>query len=493
MRVEDLLIRRKDNEKVAVVHGTSRLSYRQLFEQTHDFATEIKEDDSLNVVLFASNSIEYIIGYFATLMRGRVVVPVNSEVTEDELINIILYSDTNLLITTRDKLDYCMDVLSKRKLDIRVLTIENSARSVEFDEKNAIYKKNKTDVAIMLQTSGTSSRPKRVMLTHNNLICNVKSNVENLCLSCDDVFLVDIPLCFGYCNTAMLLTSVFLGATLVIANHVFSVRSFWSDVETNNVTVFTCVPTLLYILGNNNYEVNNDISSLRYICFGGAKTDCDLLRKLIKKYPSIGFVQTYGLTEASPRVTSLLPEESLRKMGSVGKPIPNVNVNVVDADGKVVAPGVDGEIVVSGPNVMKGYYKCEEITKETIVNQWLHTGDRGHFDDEGYLYITGRIKNIIITNGINVYPEEVEEIMMQYPGIKAVRVYGKEDSIYGEIVVADVVSEHQNTQEDIIIWCKNKLSPYKVPNKIFFVNSIRRTYNGKIMRFREEVNNEHIR
>ena len=493
MRVENLLIRQKDNEKVAVVHGTSRLSYRQLFERTYDFAARIEENDSLNVVLFAANSIEYIIGYFASLMRGRVVVPVNSEATEDELCNIILYSDANLLVTTKDKLEYCKAMVSERKLNIRVLAIEGCEKRVEFDEKVAVYEKNKTDVAIMLQTSGTSSKPKRVMLTHNNLICNVQSNIENLGLSCKDVFLVDIPLCFGYCNTAMLLTSVSLGATLVIANHVFSVRSFWADVETNKVTVFTCVPTLLYILGNNNYVVKNDISSLRYVCFGGAKTDCDLLRKLIEKYPSIGFVQTYGLTEASPRVTSLLPEESLRKVGSVGKPIPNVSVKVVDADGKAVKPGVDGEIIVSGPNVMKGYYKCEEITKATIVNQWLHTGDRGHLDEEGYLYVTGRIKNIIISNGINVYPEEVEEIMMQYPGIKAVKVYGKEDSIYGEIVVADVVSEAENTQEEIIMWCKKKLSPYKVPGKIFFVDSIRRTYNGKIMRFREEGNNEHIR
>ena len=208
------------------------------------------------------------------------------------------------------------------------------------------------------------------------------------------------------------------------------------------------------------------------------------LKELIIKFNTVGFVQTYGQTEASPRTTALLPEDSLYKIGSVGKTIPNVKVKIINEAGNDVNANEIGEIIIQGKNVMKGYYKQDIITNETIVDKWLHTGDLGYMDNEGYLYLTGRKRNMIISGGINIYPEEIEEVLMQHPNIRDVCVVSEEHTLLGEVPIAKVVLKHNlNSASNLREFCSAKLANYKIPVRFEIVNELSKTYNGKIRRY----------
>ena len=328
------------------------------------------------------------------------------------------------------------------------------------------------------------SNPKRVMLTHYNIINNIESNIDSLKLNINDRVLISMPMHFGYCNTAQFLTHLYLGAEIYILDRTFFPKLFLQLVQEKKITNFTCVPTMLLLLMQFPNMNNYDTSSLRYICFGGSKMPVDKLKKVMKLFPQTTFVQTYGQTEASPRVTALLGNDAIRKIGSVGRPISKVEVRIVDKNDCELLPGQEGEIVVKGPNVMKGYYKQEEKTKDILKNGWLHTGDIGHLDAEGYLYLTGRKKNMIIVGGINVYPEEIEEILMEYPNVKEARVFGKKDELFGEVPIAEIVLSDSRdfSITDLKKYCKELLTDIKVPKQFTIVKDLVKTYNGKIKR-----------
>lgn len=286
---------------------------------------------------------------------------------------------------------------------------------------------------------------------------------------------------FGYCNTAQFLTHVYLGAAMIIMDTIFYPQIFFQLVQKYKVTNFTGVPTMLLMLLKYRYSDRYDISLLRYICFGGGSMPVESLKKLVTMYETVGFVQTYGQTECSPRVTALMPKDSLTKLGSVGVEIPDVNINIVDEEGNPVMAGEIGEIIVHGKNIMKGYYKKPDLTKDTIKNGWLYTGDLGYRDSEGYLYIKGRKKNVIISGGINIYPEEIEQIIRDFGNIEDVCIYGESDFLLGEVPVAQIVAKNIDI-DSLKAYCKLNLSNYKIPVRFYIVDTIEKTYNGKIKR-----------
>ena len=297
-----------------------------------------------------------------------------------------------------------------------------------------------------------------------------------------DISLMALPIFFGYCNTAQFLTHVYLGAQIIFFEGLFFPKLFFKLVEKYKVTNFIAVPSMLLMLFEYRYVEEYNITSLRYIIFGGGNMPVGQLKQIIQRFSTVGFVQTYGQTECSPRVTALLPEYALLKVGSVGKAIPGVSIKIVDKNGIEVKATESGEILVQGKNVMKGYYKRNSLTKNVIQNGWLHTGDIGCIDEDGFLYLKGRIKNIIITGGINVYPEEIEQVICQCDNVMDVLVYGEEDKLLGEIVVAKIVLESENGIEAVREYCKNNLAEYKVPKKFYIIEKIDKTYNGKVKR-----------
>lgn len=493
MTINELLIRNSCSDKIAIKQGEQLLTYREWYNSACTAADKINNflaEQSHNVVIFMPNSINYAIAYFGVLFSNRVVVPTGIETTEYELMSLLEYCEVDLIISCLACYEKLERTLQKYPYKCNVLFIEDYSHLV-FSPKpyiskseGKVEKTTEDDVAIMLHTSGTTSNPKRVMLTHSNLLHNIQDNIEALKLDENDKVLIALPMCFGYCNTSQFLTHLYLHATIVIYQGMFMPKQFFELVQKEGITNFTAVPTMLLMILKYQYIRNYDISSLRLLCFGGSHLSIEHIKEMMQVLPGVDLIHTYGQTEASPRVTALLKEDILRKCGSVGKAIPNVEIAIMDDEQIVLEANQIGEIVVRGKNVMKGYYKQSEITKQTIVDGWLHTGDLGYIDNEGYLYIAGRKKNMFISKGINIYPEEIEEVIAQFDGVKAVRVMGKKHEFLGEVPIAKIlIDDNKSFSEELLKrFCMERLSTYKIPVTFEIVKDLEQTYNGKIKR-----------
>lgn len=491
MRIGDLLLR-NDGLSTVIKQGNIALTYHEWLKyssQLSQLLISVMHKDSMTVALYLPNSIEYCIAYFGILFANKVVVPIGTHAKAPELLSTLIYCEVDCIILNEDYKEFVCNCIEQYPQKILLYVIDkdeiihlNTNKVYGKKSNQLIAKDSEDDVAIMLHTSGTISNPKRVMLSHKNILCNVESNIESLQLTNKDNVLIALPMFFGYCNTSQLLTHIYLGSNIVIFDEIFMPKRFFQLVEREKISTFTGVPSMLLMLMKYRYFQNYDFKSLRYICFGGGKMPIEKLKELIKIFPSVGFVQTYGQTECSPRVTALLPEDSLRKVGSVGRPLPRIEVQIFDKYDKAVSYNAVGEIVVQGDNIMKGYYKQPELTDEILRNGWLHTGDLGYFDEEGYLYLTGRIKNVIISGGINIYPEEIEQILIQHDSIKEAYVFGEEDEILGEVPIAKIVLNSKITTLEIKRYCEERLSSYKIPVRFDVVEGLLKTYNGKIKR-----------
>ena len=493
IRIEDLLTRQANNN-TAIKYSNLSLSFKEWNKESRalsEIIDSLLDVTSKQIGIYLPNSISYAIAYFGILFSNKVIIPIGIQAKFPEIFRTLAYCEVDMLITeskhVKEITDNYMEYnyrLTIYVMDTKEIIILNRQNKLSDKSEYLVFDGSDDDVAIMLHTSGSTSNPKRVMLTHKNLIKNIESNIESLKLTSSDRALIALPMFFGYCNTAQFLTHLYLGATQIIMDAMFMPKKFFEIVTSERITNFTAVPTMLLMLENYKFAEKYDYSSLRFICFGGGRMPKNKLKKIIKKYSKIGFIQTYGQTECSPRVTALLPENSLRKLGSVGKPIPDVSIEIISEDGKICGQFQTGEVMVSGENLMKGYYKDKKLTNQTICDGWIHTGDLGYIDDEGYLYISGRMKNIIISGGINIYPEEIEEVLLTIDGIEDAYVYGIEHEMLGEIPVAQIIlKDKTKVLSDIKEYCKKKLSNYKIPKVIQVVNSIEKTYNGKIKRF----------
>lgn len=486
MRIRDLLIRQKDNGNTAISFAGESITYSGLYSEAEKNSKAIGGiAHNRNVGIFFHNSIDYAIGYFSVAMDGSVIIPIEDSIKENNLHSILEYCEISLIVTNDENLETLTDMLDRYKYMVNVYSITSGDI---LRKGNGDYipqgDDDEEDVAIMLHTSGTTSDPKKVMLTNKNLLANIESNIASLGLTAEDVCLIVLPMFFGYCNSSQFLSHIYLGAKLVIYDGTFMPNRFLQLIDREKCTNTTCVPSMLFLVVKYCSRAKFVLDSLRLLCFGGGTMPVDMLKKIIEFFDRTGIIQTYGQTEASPRVTCLLPCDTERKIGSVGKAIPNVKVDIFDDNDKPVKNGEIGQIVVQGPNVMKGYYKKKETTENTLKNGWLHTGDLGRFDEEGYLYIVGRIKNIIISGGLNIYPEEIEEALINHPKIKEVVVTGEHHEILGEIPVARVVlkEECECTAVELTKYCAGILSSNKVPSRFIFCEQLEKTYTGKIKR-----------
>lgn len=423
------------------------------------------------IALMLPNCPEFPISYFAAQLAGAVAVTLNVQSTSYELAYFLENSDAKILIT--------QEVMAKRFLEIReklpkcrwLLTIEDLGEIMrKGPEDLTLPEVNRSDPAAMVYTSGLTGRPLGAVLTQGNLLS--QSILLKILFDADETYrnLAVIPFFHTFGFAANLLVVMRIGGSTVLLER-FSLEAVFQTLEKERVTYFCGVPRLFLGMMLQEGAEKYDLSALKFCMTGGAPMPAEYIPAFRERF-GIPLLEGYGLTEASPicAVTSLKMKQ---KPGSIGPVIPGAEARIVDEKGNALPAGRQGELIFRGENVMLGYYKAPEATKQVIKDGWLHTGDLGYMDEEGYIFLTGRKKRMIITSGFNVYPKEVETAILLHPAVEDCVVSGKADLLRGEIVKAKVLLKdgEKISEKEIIQHCRVYLSAYKVPREIELVSS----------------------
>ena len=469
---------RKCPEKTAITFGGKSENFTELMEKVNglmEIFNNLGMKKGEKLAIWLPNCLEYVYLYLAALSLGVTVVPLDVSFPSMELASVLEHAEVDYLVA---KEDIILKVPSLKK----VITGINKLIKKEVIEVENIKVKEE-DLAVIIYTSGTTGRPKAIPLTYRHL----DSPIFTLKYFdyIEDLSVLACYVSFSHAGGLVyLLTLVSAGSTLVLGER-FSPERFLKDVETYKVTASWLPPSVLEAILEEK-EINRvSLSSLRLIVYFGAPGHPRIFRKFEERFPHVKSITGWGLTESSaPNV--LLPKdaplEKKYKKGIIGKPCPWVEIKIVDDKGNTLPAGQIGEILLKGWFVMPGYYKEPELTKEVLKDGWLYTGDLGFIDEEDYLYITGRKKETIIVGGLNVYANEVEFVVSEYPKVEEVAVIGVPDKLRGEVVKAVVVSKNgaRLSSKEIISFCRKKLSGYKVPKVVEFRKDLPKTALGKI-------------
>lgn len=487
-RLSDCLSAWSDRPAPYVSAGASEpVSYLEMHATARAHAAVLAQLDAGGsiVALLASNSPSAVACYWSLQVAGAVVVWLDPRAAGAELVATIGASDCDWVACD----EACREAAAgvAERLRIGLIVVQRDGLDVPSRPAHRRPNRMPGDVAVMCVTSGSAGIPKPVMLSHANLMSNADAHIESLRLRADDVALVVLPMAFSYAHTSQLLCHTKLGGRLVLYDQAaFVPKHFCELVERCHVTVTSVVPTLLHILDQYRHLREHDLGSLRYLCCGGAPMAVDVARSVAAKLPHMRVIHTYGLTEASPRVTTLGPADDPGKLPSIGKPIPGVEVAIVDDTGGRVPTNTIGELVVRGPNVMVGYYGAPERTRAAIAGGWLRTGDLARQDDEGYIFLAGRAKDVIITGGSNVHPEEIETVLVTHPHVSGAVVRAEPDAGLGEVPVA-YVSVRRGAAlsvQQVHEFLNGKLAAWKWPRKVYVRGALPRTRSGKPRRCR---------
>jgi long-chain acyl-CoA synthetase len=341
------------------------------------------------------------------------------------------------------------------------------------------------DTAVILYTSGTTGQAKGAELTHANMVLNARLFDMLIPRADHDVHLITLPLFHSFGQTAQMNAGIYLRATLVLLPR-FSAEAAFESLDRENVTFFAGVPTMYWELLNyadaDKYDLAKIARNLRICISGGAAMPVEVMRAFEARY-NVKIQEGYGLSETSP-IATFNRFDRPTKPGSIGLPVWGVWLRVVDSMGNDVPKGEPGELLIRGHNIMKGYYKRPEATEAAIQDGWLHTGDIGRCDEEGYFYIVDRAKDMIIRGGFNVYPREIEEVLMTHPAVSLTAVVGVPHDGYGEEVKAFIIPKAGATtsESEMIAWCKENMAAYKYPRLVEFRETLPMTATGKVLK-----------
>jgi acyl-CoA synthetase (AMP-forming)/AMP-acid ligase II len=339
------------------------------------------------------------------------------------------------------------------------------------------------DVAQVIYTSGSTGRPKGVVLTHKNLVVNTRSILEYLELTADDSIMAVLPFVYAYGNSVML-THLFAGGTLVIENNLLYPHVVLDAMIKTGVTGFSGVSTTYALLLNHSNLKSYAFPALRYLTHAGGPMPSELLSRIRTAFPDRRMFLMYGQTEASARLTYLPPELLDVKKESAGRAIPGVVLKIVKEGGETARPGEVGEIWASGDNIMQGYWQDTELTSGVLQEGWLHTGDLGRLDQEGYLTIVGRNNEMIKAGSYRISPTEIEEVLLQHQQVHEAGVVGIDDPILGQKICAIVALKEPGalSDQDLMAYCAKRLVQYKRPKVVVIVSALPKSPSGKILR-----------
>ncbi|MDY7036343.1 MAG: long-chain-fatty-acid--CoA ligase [Thermodesulfobacteriota bacterium] len=502
MVIGDLLLRnvKKTPDKTAIVCWESglRFSFKEFNARVNSISNAllrlgVEKGDRLAVLL--QNCHYYPELYFAAAKGGMVIVPLNFRSVGRELMYFIDNSGANSLIFGEEYLE----VISSIRKDLagvkNFIIIGRPTRDMESYEdlvdshstEEPSMDVDEENLIAIIYTSGTTGVPKGTMITHKNWIINTRNTIATLNFREDDTTLHITPF-FHAAPVWPMLSHMYVGGCNVLLKK-FDPNTVLDIIEREKITTINTLPIMILRLLNYPQLKQYDVSSLRLISYGGAPMPFELLKEAMKTFGHI-FAQVYGLTESGPLITCLLPEdhilegsmEKINRITSCGKTIVNVEVKLLNEKGETVQAGEVGEITARGDTMMKGYWKMKEATEEAMQDGWLHTGDMGRMDDDGYIYIVDRKKDMIISGGENIYSREIENVIYSHPSVQEVAVIGIPDEEWGEAVLALIVPKEGEVilEEEIIDFCKKQLASYKKPKKVEFLKYLPRTESGKI-------------
>ena len=488
---------RKFPQKIACMDGERRSTYELLNHRVNCWANASKGigfQKGEHVATLSNNCIPLMEVYLGNLKMGLVTVPLDSRGTLEDNSFQIESTDCETLIfdtSMAEKAEALSCLFPTLK---RVISIGGRAPGFAMDYEELLGKSAEVepdcnlaeeDEAFILFTGGTTGKPKGAILTHKNLLWNTISvTTENHSPAPEEKICYPMQM-YHSAALSRFLAFMYAGGTFISSNH-FDPDQYLDVVEKERTTFIVGNPTIFRMLLEANKKRPHDTSSIkRWLCAQG------FLHPTLKEeietllFPGAGYYGYYGLTEASPAVAVLKPWDQPREWGSVGRPFMCTEVRIVDEEDYDLPVGREGEIIVKGPTVFKGYYKNPEETARTLRGGWLHTGDIGKYDDLGYLYMVDRLKDMIKTGGINVYSQEVEEVLSLHPKIAEAAIIGVPHPKWGESIRAVVVKKEgaSLTEEDVIAHCRKHLAAHKKPTSVVFVKELPKgSFGGKILK-----------
>lgn len=491
MRLYDFLRNSARNypDRIAVVCREERLTYRRL-DRLSDLLAEglvakgVKKGD--RVGLFLDNGCEYIAAYFGILKTGAVVLGLNSQYVARELEVLLNDCFPEIIITDLKHSGAAGEALENSSNPARLWITDKT-----FTDENAISQETvlldsdpcvDDDLAVIIYTSGTTGRPKGAMLSHANISANADSIIEYLKLTPEDKIMVILPFYYSY-GMSLLTTHIRAGAAMVIDNRFLYPNTVLESMVKEEVTGFAGVPSHYNILIKKSALREFKLPKLRYVTQAGGAMAVAMIKEFREILPEVKFYVMYGQTEAAARLSYLDPRYLPEKIGSIGKAIPGVKLDVLDENSLPVDVGETGEIVARGDNIMLGYWNAPEETASVLREQWLFTGDLARKDEDGFIYIVSRKKEMIKSGANRVSPLEIEDVVCQMAEVVECAAVGVPDEILGETIRLYVVLNGVKvTEREIMVHCRNNLASYKQPKEIRFVDGLPKTSTGKICR-----------
>jgi long-chain acyl-CoA synthetase len=440
----------------------------------------VRPGDRVGVML--PNVAHFPVCYYGALRAGAAIVPMNVLLKEREVAYYLEDSGAKLLLAWEGMLDAAQAGADKAGAKVLEVDFEGFVQRLgAATPRHEIADRGGEDTAVLLYTSGTTGSPKGAELTHDNLRSNAETSASLYDGGPEDVMLGALPLFHAFGQTCAMNVSVITGACLSLIPR-FDPRKALEMFERDKVTIFLAVPTMYGAMLHAPDRDKHDTSSLRVCVSGGSAMPVELLKGFEDAF-GCDILEGYGLSETSPTASfNQLGQE--RKPGSIGTPVPGVEMKLLDEDGNEVADGEVGEIVIKGPNVMKGYWNKPDATEEAIVDGWFHSGDLAKRDEDGYYFIVDRKKELIVRGGYNVYPREIEEVLYEHPAVREAAVIGIPDDQMGEEVGAAIALKEgeEASEDDIRAFVREQVAGYKYPRKVWFVDELPKGPTGKMLK-----------
>jgi len=490
-------------DNLAIAHGSRHLTYAQFNSRVNRLVNAlhklgIKQGD--NIAILQYNYPETLESIFACFKAGCGALPVNFRLHPKEFAFIIDHSEAKAVILSSEFNEAIVDIRERIPRAHHLITLSDAKGEV-LDYENLISKESDQfedadvqpdDLAWVFYTSGTTAMPKGAMLTHRNLLAMTMNFYSDMCTGFgpNEVILHAAPLSHGS-GLYALPNIAKAAANIILESKSFDPELVFKTIQEYRVTNMFAAPTMVKLMVDSPAVDRYDHTSLKCLNYGGAPMYVEDLKKAMKKLGSC-LVQLFGQGE-SPMTITYLPHrdhvlegtpEQMKRLGSVGIQRTDVEVRIFDAEDKELPPSEMGEIVTRSDLVMKGYWRNPEATEKTLRNGWLHTGDVGYMDKEGYLFIMDRSKDMIISGGENIYPREIEEVIIQHPAVREVAVVGVPDTKWGEAIKAVValVPGKATTEKELISFCKDNIASYKKPKSVDFVDELPKSNYGKILK-----------